>query len=441
MAKKVSELPVAQIASDTDQYLVVQSAQSRKQTLAQIKTAILGGNVAALAGLTGAADRLAYFTGVGAMALTPLTAVARALLDDTTVAAQRTTLGLVLTTSAIDTTAGSVLKVGDFGVGATVAPMAASVDAIRFWASQQISSALATASGLPLNVGHMVTTMPGVSGTSAHQFASPLTSGAANKNRLWHRQCFSDVWTAWEEFAYGGVNASITSLTGLTTPLSAAQGGTGNATGLAATATALATSRSISTTGDATWTVNFNGTANATAAITLATSGVGAGTYGSVTVNAKGLVTAAAVATPIANGGTGQITQGAALTALLGASIVPAANGGTGLAAQSFANLSLQNSWTVVAARRAAYRKIMDNVQIELQITGGTAANGTLLFTLPVGFRPAFNQSIACLSGPNTPESSSVLGPYLTFATDGTCVCNNCSSAVGIYFSALIPLV
>lgn len=111
--------------------------------------------------------------------------------------------------------------------------------------------------------------------------------------------------------AASGANSDILSLSGLTTALSIAQGGTGNTTGLAATATALATSRSISTTGDATWTVNFNGTANATAAITLAASGVGAGTYGSVTVNAKGLVTAASTVTPIANGGTGATSMGA----------------------------------------------------------------------------------------------------------------------------------
>lgn len=84
----------------------------------------------------------------------------------------------------------------------------------------------------------------------------------------------------------------------------------------AGSAASLTTSRSISATGDAAWTVNFNGTANATAAITLANSGVGAGTYGSVTVNAKGLVTAASVATPVANGGTGQTTIAAAAAAL-----------------------------------------------------------------------------------------------------------------------------
>lgn len=70
----------------------------------------------------------------------------------------------------------------------------------------------------------------------------------------------------------------------------------GSITGNAATATALATARSISMTGDGTWTVNFDGSGNATAAMTLANSGVTAGTYTKVTVNAKGLVTTGAQA-------------------------------------------------------------------------------------------------------------------------------------------------
>lgn len=70
---------------------------------------------------------------------------------------------------------------------------------------------------------------------------------------------------------------------------------TGSVSGNAGTATALATARDISLTGDATGTASaFNGTANASISVTLANSGVSAGTHTKVTVDAKGRVTAGA---------------------------------------------------------------------------------------------------------------------------------------------------
>jgi len=72
---------------------------------------------------------------------------------------------------------------------------------------------------------------------------------------------------------------------------------TGTASGLTAgNATTLATGRTIAITGDLAYTSpSFNGSGNVTAAGTLATvnSNVGAFTFSSITVNAKGLVTAA----------------------------------------------------------------------------------------------------------------------------------------------------
>ncbi len=54
---------------------------------------LLGGNLSAEGDLVGAADRLSYYTGPGAKALTPLTSFARTLLDDANAAAFWVSLG------------------------------------------------------------------------------------------------------------------------------------------------------------------------------------------------------------------------------------------------------------------------------------------------------------------------------------------------------------
>ena len=65
-----------------------------------------------------------------------------------------------------------------------------------------------------------------------------------------------------------------------------------NGTKAAGKATKLATARKISISGDASGNTDFDGSADKTIALTLANSGVAAGTYSAVAVDAKGRVTA-----------------------------------------------------------------------------------------------------------------------------------------------------
>ncbi|PWE26520.1 hypothetical protein C4N9_21605 [Pararhodobacter marinus] len=74
--------------------------------------ALNGGALTSLAGLSGGADKLAFYNGNNTFGLTDFGAAARTFLA----------AGPVVTANALDATAGRLLKVGDFGLGIVGAP-------------------------------------------------------------------------------------------------------------------------------------------------------------------------------------------------------------------------------------------------------------------------------------------------------------------------------
>ncbi|MNY07890.1 hypothetical protein D3C86_1407140 [compost metagenome] len=107
---------------------VKESADTLRSVVTQYGATLANANVGALAGLTGAADTLPYFTGAGALNTATLTALARTLLDDTTQGAMQSTLGLVKQTDVKDAVVGRLMGVGAFGYGIVSLPVASQAD-------------------------------------------------------------------------------------------------------------------------------------------------------------------------------------------------------------------------------------------------------------------------------------------------------------------------
>lgn len=226
---------------------------------------------AVLASVTPSADALPYFTGSGTATTTTLTAYARTLLDDADAATMLNTLGAQpvdadLTALAAMSTTGMLVRTGN-GTAA----------------SRQLA---VSGTGLSISNANGVAGNPTVtSNATSANTASAVVARDASGN-----------------FSAGTITAALT----------------GNAT----SADKLSTARTLSISGDATGSATFDGSADKAIALTLANSGVIAGTYSTVTVDAKGRVTAATNAGGSMTGGSfsgGTITSSTIDSTAIGA--------------------------------------------------------------------------------------------------------------------------
>ena len=186
------------------------------------------------------------------------------------------------------------------------------------------------------------------------------------------------------------LNATNINASGIVT---ATNGFVGNLTGLASSATQLQTARDFSISGDATASsISFNGTSNVGLALTLATTGVSSGSYGSstqiptFTVDAKGRLTAA-----------GTASVGAALTVA----------GDSGTETINFLNENLTIAGTAgIITTSAASNTVTLNL-VDTGVTAGSYGSSTAIPTFTVDAK-----------GRLTAAGTAAIGAALTVAGD-----------------------
>ena len=211
---------------------------------------------------------------------------------------------------------------------------------------------------------------------------------------------------------YGNVTGAVTgNVTGAVTG-----NVTGAVTGNASTATTLQTTRSIATTGDATWTVNFDGSAAVSSALTLATVNANVGAFGSstlvpvITVNAKGLVTAvstASISGSISVTGGDLTLSGTTGTAITNATLATVnANVGT------FTKLTVNAKGLVTAASAATTTDISEGTNLYYTDTRARASNS---FVAGSG---AYNSSTGVITIPTNNNQLTNGAGYITGYTE-----------------------
>lgn len=196
--------------------------------------------------------------------------------------------------------------------------------------------------------------------------------------------------------------------------------------GTAVAARKLETARSISISGAASGTASFDGSANANISIALADSGVSAGTYTKITVNAKGLVTGTLglSAADIPSLDWSKIGSGKPVS-LAGYGITDAyTTAGThSVVNQAITDFSTTKNLSVPAflngfydANTSRYWTANGNLYVSIDFARGAALGGqsTVLCVLPPGARPRFR---CCGTGDWVTSSPLAFG-YLSWSLE-----------------------
>ncbi len=195
--------------------------------------------------------------------------------------------------------------------------------------------------------------------------------------------------------------------------------------GNAATATKLATARTIAFTGDATGSLSFDGSKDVSSALTLANSGVTAGTYKSVTVDAKGRVTAGTNPTTLAGYG---ITDALPLSGgTMSGAIAMGGNKITGLVDGMASGDAVNYGQFGASLTASGYQKLPGGLIIQWGTYNRTTAAGTNEF-VPLNYPIPF---------PNNVFSIAVTtGTSLTTAYYGADLYDNSSFKMGVVESS-----